>query len=307
MNSLNFEPEAPLIFIVDDDRTMRSLLRIAMEEEGYRVIEAKNGQQCLDEYGRWQPDIVLLDAIMPEMDGFTCCQKLRSLEDNCYLPILMITALDDQDSIEQAFAAGATDYITKPIFWSVLSQRVRHLLFTSQAFKQLQTVKSQLARQEQWQQICHQISNQWQQSVKLKSLFNHSLNKLQTLVNAERVGIHNINGTLMAEAISSGYPSVKILEWQKITLFTTYQNTYQRGEEVIIDFSEDTGLSEEAIAPLQQLSIKTLILIPLLVKKNLWGILWIHHCRSSYVWESWEVEYLGHLRDLLVITSLVSY
>ncbi len=116
MNSLNFEPEAPLIFIVDDDRTMRSLLRIAMEEEGYRVIEAKNGQQCLDEYGRWQPDIVLLDAIMPEMDGFTCCQKLRSLEDNCYLPILMITALDDQDSIEQAFAAGATDYITKPYF-----------------------------------------------------------------------------------------------------------------------------------------------------------------------------------------------
>ncbi len=307
MNSLNFEPEAPLIFIVDDDRTMRSLLRIAMEEEGYRVIDAKNGQQCLDEYGRWQPDLVLLDAIMPEMDGFTCCQKLRSHEDNCYFPILMITALDDQDSIEQAFAAGATDYITKPIFWSVLSQRVRHLLFTSQAFKQLHTVKSQLARREQWQQIWYQISNQWQQSVKVQSIFNHSLSQLQTLVNAERVGVNNIDGTLIAEAISSGYPSVKILEWQKITLFKTYQSTYQRGEQVIIDFSEDTGLSEEAIASLQQLSIKTLILMPLLVQKNLWGILWIHHCRSSYVWESWEVKYLVHLRDLLAITSLVSY
>ncbi|MEA5534825.1 response regulator [Crocosphaera sp. XPORK-15E] len=301
MNSLFLAPEAPLILVVDDDRAMRSLLRVAMEEEGYRVIEAKNGQQCLDEYDRWQADMVLLDAIMPEMDGFTCCQRLRSLDNNNYLPILMITALDDQESIDQAFAVGATDYVTKPIYWSVLSQRVSRLLQTSQTLKQLNCLKSRLERQEKWQALGNYLVSQWEQTFSMKPLLKDVISQLQTLVNAERVGIYQNDGLLLAEAIRPGYPSVKTLSWEKMTLWETHQNTYQQGKIVSFNLSEDNELSPEAIAPLKQLMIKTVTMMPILVKENLWGLLWIHHCQSSYLWESWEMDCLAYFGQLLAI------
>lgn len=303
MNHPTFKQEDSLVLIVDDDRTMRSLLKIAIEEEGYHVIEAKNGQQCLEEYSRHQPDMVLLDAIMPEMDGFTCCQKLRSIKGNIYLPILMITALDDQDSIDQAFLAGATDYITKPIFWSVLSQRVNHLLLSCQALRESVTLKTKLAKQQQWRHLATQITHRWQESSNIKFIFQECLEQLQTLVNAERVGIYRGDGKLMAEAIAPGYPSVKTLEWEKITLMTVYQCIYEEGKEIILDFSGEIDLSEKMIAYFEKLSLKHLTLMPLLVKEKLWGILWIHHCRSTYQWQPWEKEYLKYINNLLSFTS----
>ena len=118
----------PLIMIVDDDRSMRMLLNMAMEESDYQVVEAKNGEQCLAEYADNQPDLILLDAMMPDIDGFTCCQKIRSSPGGDRLPILMITALDDKESIQEALDAGASDYITKPIQWAILSEKVQSLL-----------------------------------------------------------------------------------------------------------------------------------------------------------------------------------
>ncbi|MEA5510570.1 response regulator [Crocosphaera sp. UHCC 0190] len=301
VNSLSLPPEVPLILVVDDDRAMRSLLRVAMEEEGYRVIEAKNGQQCLDEYDRRQVDMVLLDAIMPEMDGFTCCQRLRSLDNNVDLPILMITALDDQESIDQAFAVGATDYITKPISWSVLSQRVSRLLQTSQALKQLNSLKSRLEKRQKWQVLENYLVSQGEQPISMKTLLKDVINQLQSLVNAERVGMYQNDGILLAETMRPGYPSVKTLSWEKMTLWETHQNTYQQGKIVNLDFSGDTELSPEAIAPFKQLMIQTVTMMPILVKENLWLLVWIHHCQSSYLWEPWEIDCLAYLGKLLAI------
>ncbi len=140
--------EKPLILIVDDDRSMRALLNLAMTEEGYEVAEAKNGEQCLGEYQLLKPDAILLDAVMPDLDGFTCCEKIRQLPGGDLIPILMITVLDDQKSIDQAFNCGATDYITKPIHWAVLSQRMRRLLAPNQVLREVQAVKQQLHQQQ---------------------------------------------------------------------------------------------------------------------------------------------------------------
>lgn len=133
--------QPPLILVADDDKTIRVLLRKAMEQEGYRVVEVNDGKQCLDAYEAIKPDIVLLDAVMPVMDGFTCCKHLLQIARNNLIsalanfdtnstlkntviskiwertPILMITCLDDEESVNRAFDAGATDYVTKPIHW----------------------------------------------------------------------------------------------------------------------------------------------------------------------------------------------
>ncbi len=146
----------PLVLIVDDDRSMRTLLNLAMTEEGYDAVEAKNGEQCLGEYQLHKPDAVLLDAVMPDMDGFTCCEKIRQLPEGELIPILMITVLVDQTSIDQAFNCGATDYITKPIHWAVLSQRMRRLLATNQVLREVQKVKQKLHQQQSMiNQLCN--------------------------------------------------------------------------------------------------------------------------------------------------------
>lgn len=133
MNITAFQKNTPLILIVDDDRTTRKILRRAMEQEGYQVAEASDGGQGLEAYALLNPDMVLLDAKMPVMDGFTCCSKLQATDSSSRTPVLMITSLEDEKSVDRAFEAGATDYITKPIHWAVLRLRVRRLLQERQA------------------------------------------------------------------------------------------------------------------------------------------------------------------------------
>jgi diguanylate cyclase (GGDEF)-like protein len=149
---------SPLIFIIDDDRFTRLQLHRVMTQEGYRVEEAENGEKAIALYKCLQPDIILLDAIMPVMDGFTCCQQIRQLSSpqvergltvSLSPPILMITGLNDPDSVDQAFAAGADDYITKPIHWPVLRQRVRRLLYQNQLYLQLKETNYKLAQVNQ--------------------------------------------------------------------------------------------------------------------------------------------------------------
>jgi diguanylate cyclase (GGDEF)-like protein len=104
------------------------VLRKAIENLGYGVIEACNGQHCLDICQKQTPDMILLDAMMPGMDGFECSTKLQTVMGEDCPPILMITVLDDQESVERALQVGASDYITKPINWDLLAQRVNRLL-----------------------------------------------------------------------------------------------------------------------------------------------------------------------------------
>ncbi|MEM7578834.1 MAG: PAS domain-containing protein [Cyanobacteria bacterium P01_A01_bin.80] len=137
-----------LILVVDDDELTRIQLRELLKSAGYWVAEAANGEEALAAYTQLQPEIVLLDALMPKMDGFNCCTRLRQLPGGKDIPVLMITALYDQSSVERAFNAGATDYITKPIQWLVLRSRILRLVEASRTMKQLR----QQTEQAQWQE-----------------------------------------------------------------------------------------------------------------------------------------------------------
>jgi len=123
------------ILIVDDDRTVRMALVDAFVRENYEVDEANNGMQALNACKRSMPDLVLMDAVMPELDGFDACQMIRDLPQGGDIPVLMITALDDEHSIVRAFSSGATDYISKPINFAVIKQRVARLIKASKAEK----------------------------------------------------------------------------------------------------------------------------------------------------------------------------
>jgi PAS domain S-box-containing protein len=132
-NQLTPQPQPALILLVDDDGAMRRYLSILLEKDGYTVAEAEDGLQALTVYQKLQPDLVLMDAVMPLMDGFTACTHLRALPDGERTPILMLTSLTDDEAVDLAFESGATDFIIKPIHKGVLRQRVRHLLRAKRA------------------------------------------------------------------------------------------------------------------------------------------------------------------------------
>ena len=136
------EAAAPLetlaqVLIVDDDRSTRSTLRYILQRDGFQVEEAADGAQALAMLKRIQPDVILMDAMMPVMDGFTACARMQELPGGSAIPVLMITALQDDSSVERAFAAGASDYIPKPIHYAVLSQRVRRIIEANRAEKRI--------------------------------------------------------------------------------------------------------------------------------------------------------------------------
>lgn len=295
------QQSVPLILVVDDDRVMRTLLRTTLEEEGYRIIEAKDGEQCLVEYTRCQPDMVLLDAVMPEMDGFTCCQLLRNLPQSQYTPILMITALDDQDSVDQAFTAGATDYVTKPIYWAVLSQRVQRLLVASQALQEAEQIKEQVRKRREWEQLLRKMTQQLCHPLKLKQFLNNTVAEIQRLTQAERVLLYQEKNQIPCEAITPGYPSLKELGLQMLEWATPFQSQYQKGEVVVLDDLTQGELSEPAIAQLIQFKTTAALIAPLVIHEQVWGLLCVHQCQTPHPWETWEVEQLSTLTNLLAI------
>jgi len=140
-------PDTPVILTVDDDTATRKMISRNLRFEGYKIVEATNGKECLEMYPHLQPDIILLDAIMPGMDGFECCHKLQELITSPFVsPILMITGLDDETSVDRAFEAGAADFVTKPIHWPVLLQRVKRLIYQSHLYQELEIANQELAR-----------------------------------------------------------------------------------------------------------------------------------------------------------------
>jgi CheY-like chemotaxis protein len=144
----------PLLLVVDDDEVIRKILAQNLAEEGYQIVEAKNGEAALVMYQQIQPDMVLLDGVMPVMDGFECCAKLQELPGGAQTPVLIITGLEETSYVDRAFQVGAADYITKPIHWPVMRQRVRRLLQQSQLYSDLET--SNLALRQTAQQLQEQ-------------------------------------------------------------------------------------------------------------------------------------------------------
>lgn len=125
---MQIEPSEFKLLIVDDVQSNVLLLRALLGKEGYRIVVATHGQEALEVTKREDPDLILLDVMMPGMDGFEVAERLKSEEEYAAVPIIFLTALDDTQSIVRGFKLGANDFISKPFRKEELMIRIRHQL-----------------------------------------------------------------------------------------------------------------------------------------------------------------------------------
>ena len=132
----------PLILVVDDHQLSRELLKEYLAGAGYDVLEAADGQQALKILDETSPDLVLLDIIMPKVDGYEVCESIKGNPQTTLLPIIMVTGLDDFDAKMKALSLGADDYINKPIAEQELLMRVRNHLRIKHLTDQLENAEN---------------------------------------------------------------------------------------------------------------------------------------------------------------------
>ena len=116
------------ILVVDDEPMARTLLRLMLVRAGFEVLEAEDGFDALSKVGAKLPDAMILDVMMPGMDGFEVCRQLRTEEKTALLPIIMLSAKTDLDSVNKVLRSGATKYLTKPVSPEDLTRNVREVL-----------------------------------------------------------------------------------------------------------------------------------------------------------------------------------
>ncbi len=156
----------PLALVVDDDNSLRMVMGAALRKVGFDVIDAEDGQRGLARFQSDQPDLILLDVVMPVMDGFETCATIRKLPEGIYTQILMVTGLDDTDSINRAFDVGADGFVTKPINPVMLGYRGRYMLRAGQAFRELYQNRNRLDKMQKLAKL-----GNWQVNLATREFF----------------------------------------------------------------------------------------------------------------------------------------
>lgn len=134
------------VLLVDDDPVARVLTSSVLESHGLRVVEVSCGCDAVVRFKEARPACVILDAMMPDLDGFETCEQLRRLPGGEHVPILMLTGLDDEQSVARAYEVGATDFFVKSQQWTLLAQRVRYLLRAAHTREELEHSRAKLAK-----------------------------------------------------------------------------------------------------------------------------------------------------------------
>jgi diguanylate cyclase (GGDEF)-like protein/PAS domain S-box-containing protein len=262
------DKEAIRVLIVDDDTLLRGLCALALRPAGYNLQEAESGVDALKCFAASRTDLVILDVQMDGIDGYETCRRIRELPGGDSVPVIMLTGLDDADSIERAYEAGATDFIAKPFQWPLLAQRVRYALRAARTAEISRQVASSLARAQEMAQVGSwsmgldgsvQCSEQLLRILGLPAVLTRVSQDdlLAQVVDSDRARIHQARHDLTWQG--KGYEQVYVVRRADGVLRTVYEQalmvTDSRGDPLRMEgITQDITDRVEAERRIQELA-----------------------------------------------------
>lgn len=286
----------PTILVVEDDPAMQRMLCQVIAQEGCQVLAAADAEQCLVICQHHRPDVILLNAMLPGVDGFTCCAQLQTSSNPP--PVVMITSFDDLGTIERIFQVGAIDYITKPIRLVVLRQRLRRLLQTHQVMKELR-------QQTERERLLKAMTLKIHQSLDLDQILSTSVREARLFLKVDRVALYRIHpsqgGTFVVESVAPGWTSVLDTPLVDPCFDEVYASRYRQGRVSVTDDIYQAGLPDCYVELLARIEIRANLVVPVVYQDELWGLLCAHQCSAARQWESFEVELLCQLASQMAI------
>jgi len=231
---VNSHPEGGRLLLVDDDLMIRMLAAESLRHAGFDVREADCGEEALRLFNEEDFDLMLLDVMMPGIDGYQVCEQIRQHAKGAWLPILMLTGLNDTDSIERAYACGATDFVTKPINWLLLTHRVRYGLRSSRAVEGVTRSQRSLAQAQRLARI-----GSWEWSVR-DSRFTCS-DELQRMFGGALLAACRSPAVFLGRVQANDRAAVETARRALLDEGTPYQVTYgmQRLDGSVIEVFEE--------------------------------------------------------------------
>lgn len=272
------KPEECLLLIVDDNPSNLKVLRGLLSPVGYKLTFAMGGRQALERVKTAKPDLILLDLMMPDLDGFEVCDVLKKDGEFKDIPIIFLTASQDIDHLLQAFEKGAIDYLTKPFHPPELLARVKTHL-------ELKHLREQSQRQAEKELILVKIIQGIHYSLNLEEILNTTVASIQGLLDASQV--------MICRCVSEDRGEVLAIA------DSTDAETLKMGE--ILTIKPLKPLEINRAGEPDQKGVKSQLSVPIYQQDRVWGVLIVDRHRVSQGWNSGEYQMLVQIIEQIAI------
>ena len=275
------------ILIVDDDPMMRLLMRESLENETYAIEEVDNGLAALEHIRKNPPDMVLLDVKMPGLSGFDVCAQIREKYDTNSISIVVVTGLDDSESIEHAFNLGATAFINKPINPVTFPYRIQYLLSARNAFIELKQREIHLEHMDRISRILTHGSD-------LELILQETLQEMRNIFQADRIFIlraddtHAYDMTLVCESVSE--PRFSLQNRVDRLVEQISHNVFYRARNSEYPILSLLPQSQALASAQAEFSIEQQMLKAMHLHNNQTWYIVLHLCQNSQPWTALQQE-----------------
>ncbi|WP_199249484.1 adenylate/guanylate cyclase domain-containing protein [[Phormidium] sp. ETS-05] len=329
---MNWEiPNNSKVLIVDDTPSNLEVLFDILNESGFKVLVAQDGESALERARYGQPDLILLDILMPGIDGFETCRRLKSHDTTKDIPIIFMTGLSETVDKVKGFQLGAVDYVTKPLQYEEILARVTTHLTIRHLNRRLQEQNQQFQQQAQREKLLGEIAQRIRQSLDLEEILSTTAAEVRQFLQVERVIIYKFHtdntatvggGKIVVESVSD--PILSILQHKiNAPLFSPEQiPSYKQGKIQVNADIFNAGLPEAYLDLLVQVKVRANLVVPIILNQQeltstrletlnlhpdqtdregisdpqqLYGLLIAHQCSKHRHWQASEIDLLEKL------------
>ncbi len=302
----------PSILVVDDEPDNFDVIEAFLGQCGYQLHYASNGLDAIESLAIFKPDVILLDVMMPGLNGIEVCVRIKSLPLWQTVPIVIVTALVEKKELARCLAAGADDFISKPLNSIELRSRVHSMLRIKQNYidleQQVQERTEALQAKANRERLLSTIATQIRSSLDLEEILETTVREVRELLDCDQVLVWQLQPDFSALMVAdsandrgeSGFPKNHdpdlglCLDDQSI-------NAYRLGQACIItDTSQEVTDPDSAIS-INPASVRAQMVVPIIYQDTLWGLLNATECQRSRNWEPSDVDLLRQLATHLAI------